>query len=306
MGGFASGFAELGFKVTGVDKSEVAGETFELNGFGKFLKRDLSKKKIRGDYQVLIGGPPCRPWSSVNTVKRGKEHPDYRLVGVFFKHVLRLKPKAFLFENVPPVGNSGTYKWWIKKVKEKYSVSPNLVQYSEFGAATQRRRFMVFGMRNEGRKNGKGSGTTSTAESFADLLAKHKSPAATVRSRIWDLREKAKNSESDHEWPALTTIENYRHLYASGKYGWYKLEWDEPAPSFGNVMKTYILHPESFNGGVTRVISVREAFLVMGFDEDFSFPEETGIGARYQMIADSVSPMFSRAVAQTVKEILTT
>ncbi len=130
----------------------------------------------------------------------------------------------------------------------------------------------------------------------------------TVRSRIWELRGLEKAGQPDHVWPELNTIDRYRKmgLYESGKYGWYKLNWDEPSPSFGNVMKTYILHPDSFNGGQsTRVISIREALLIMGFDEQYTFPEGLGLGARYQMIADSVSPVFSRALAESVYRTLT-
>jgi DNA (cytosine-5)-methyltransferase 1 len=125
-----------------------------------------------------------------------------------------------------------------------------------------------------------------------------------VKDAIWKLREKKRNEIPDHVWPELKTIDKYRHYYATGKYGWYILKWNEPAPSFGNVMKTYILHPDSFNGQSTRVISVREALLVMGFDNSFRFPQDLGLGARYQMIVDAVSPVFSYAAARVSKDLL--
>ncbi len=93
MGGLASGFKAAGFQVTGVDRSELAGQTFELNGFGRFVQKDLLMENMTGNYEILIGGPPCRPWSSVNTIKREKRHLDYRLLGVYFKHVLALRPR---------------------------------------------------------------------------------------------------------------------------------------------------------------------------------------------------------------------
>ena len=48
-----------------------------------------------------------------------------------------------------------------------------------------------------------------------------------------------------------------------------------------------------------RVISVREALLLMGFSKAFRFPEGLGLAARYQMAVDSVSPVFSVAIANT-------
>jgi len=43
-GGLGLGFEKEGFRVTGVDISEPAGETFELNSKCEFIKADLSKE----------------------------------------------------------------------------------------------------------------------------------------------------------------------------------------------------------------------------------------------------------------------
>ena len=295
MGGLASGFSSAGFNVTGVDNSRIAGETFVLNGFGTFMQMDLSVGHVQGKYDLLIGGPPCRPWSSVNrTATRGEHHRDYGLVGVFFEHVIRLKPSAFLFENVVPVSNSDIFNFWLKRVKKRgYVITKAIVRYSDFGAATRRRRLFVAG------------NLSGRANSFLEELERYKTTPSTVRSRIWSLKDKKMNEVPYHIWPRLRTIDRYIQLYKTGKYGWYKLKWDEPAPSFGNIMKTYILHPGSFNGDneKTRVISVLETALLMGFD-NLKFPSDTGMGAKYQMIVDSVSPVFSRIAADISKKYI--
>lgn len=293
MGGLSSGFAKKGFTTIGVDRSTTAGKTYELNGFGTFREKNLAAHDVRGKFSILLGGPPCRPWSSVNVVRRERGHRDYKLVGVYFKHLLRIQPKAFVFENVPAVMNSGTFDWWARKAQAAgYDIMRTIVRYSDFGAATKRRRFIAIGV-----KGGNGKETER-------LLNTYRKEAVTVKSKIWSLRNQQETPEIYHEWPDLKTIERYKNYYATGKYGWYKLKWDEPAPSFGNVMKTYILHPMSFNGGNTRVISVREALLVMGFDEDFAFYKKAHMGEKYQMIADSVSPVFSDALAGTMSQLL--
>jgi len=51
------------------------------------------------------------------------------------------------------------------------------------------------------------------------------------------------------------------------------------------------------------VISVREALHIMGFPEEYKFPQ-VGLGARYQMVADAVSPVFSKVAAQAVTRLL--
>lgn len=292
-GGLASGFSRQGFDVTGVDSSELAGKTFENNNMGKFVLLDLSNESVSGDYDVIMGGPPCKPWSNVNTVNRGSVHRDYHLLGRFFRHVDQIRPSAFLFENVLPVKKSGTFLWWLAHMRKiGYSVDVNTYSYSAFGAATRRQRLIAFGLKK------------GNAQEFSRELQQEARPPSTVRSKIWSLRDKKMGGVPDHEWPRLKTITKYLKYYRNAKYGWYVLKWDEPAPSFGNVTKTYILHPESLNGGDSRVISIREAALIMGFENQFMFPHGSGMTARYQMVADAVSPDFSLAAARATKEVL--
>lgn len=64
VGGLTHGFKEADFEITGVDISESAGRTFELNNESEFIQADLSEVLIQGDYDIVIGGPPCKPWSA--------------------------------------------------------------------------------------------------------------------------------------------------------------------------------------------------------------------------------------------------
>jgi DNA (cytosine-5)-methyltransferase 1 len=202
-------------------------------------------------------------------------------------------PRIFLLENVPPLANDASFRGHIEELVERgYSISRKIVNYSDFGAPTKRRRFIVFGSREE------------NSDEFFRKLSNQTCRSRTVKDAIWDLRKKRKGEVPDHFWPELRTINKYRGNYENGKFGWYILKWEEPAPSFGNVMKTYILHPDASNGGPTRVISVKEALLIMGFDETFHFPEGIGMGMRYQMVADSVSPVFSLAAAKVIEGML--
>lgn len=293
MGGFAQGFKASGFDVTGADISEHAGKTFELNNLGKFKYTDLSHCFVHGDYDVIIGGPPCKPWSAVNTTRRGKKHRDYILISRFFKHVELIRPKVFLLENVPLLAGEKKLEQLIEGLNNQgYSMHGKVVTYSDYGAPTKRHRFVLFGTR------------LGSAETFFERLSNHTSRYKSVKDVIWKLRDTEKGGFPDHVWPELKTINNYLENYKSNKFGWYVLKWDEPAPSFGNIMKTYILHPDAFNGRPTRVISVREALLIMGFDENVHFPDGLGLGVRYQMIVDSVSPVFSLAAARVVKELI--
>jgi DNA (cytosine-5)-methyltransferase 1 len=293
-GGLASGFKKMGFKITGVDKSPSAGGTYEANEYGEFVECNLAKHTVHGNFDIVCGGPPCKPWSSVNTIKRGELHEDFELLARFFRHVEANRPRAFLMENVPPLMKTEIFSTLVKRLssKFKYSIQKAVISYGDFGAPIRRHRLIVFGIRD------------GIADSFFHDLSEHQRPAATVKDAIWHLRERSRNEVRDHTWPELKTIKKYLAYYESGKYGWYVLDWNRPAPSFGNITKTYILHPDSFNGGLTRVISVKEASLIMGFPSEFRFVEGLGLGERYQLIADSVSPVFSFAAAQVIGRLM--
>ena len=292
-GGLALGFKNAGFEVTGVDISKYTKDIFTLNKTGEVITTDLSTKLIRTKYDIIVGGPPCKPWASVNVTRRGKKHKDYRLLSRFFRHIECQQPTIFLLENVPPLTSDKTFVMYMERLKKcGYSIMKQVIKFANFGAPTSRRRLIVFGIIN------------GDAQIFFEKLPKHRKNAKTVRDVIWHLKDKDRGEVPDHIWPELKTIHKYRKYYETGKFGWYILKWNEPAPSFGNIMKTYILHPDGFNGIPPRVISVREALLIMGFDKNFQFPDGMGIGAKYQMTADAVSPIFSCSVANAIKEIL--
>ncbi len=294
-GGLSYGFRKEGFKVSGADHSDSAEAAYKSNKIGKFISANLSNEILTDGFDVIVGGPPCKPWSTVNLTRRKRDHKDYNLLGRFFKHVEVNKPEAFLLENVPAIAKDSVLNWHMKHIANKlgYSIESNIISYKEFGAPTRRKRFIAFGVRK------------GDSKQFFSLIAKyHVKNYATVSDAIKYLEHVKFGEQRDHEWPNLRTIYKYKQYYKTGKYGWYVLKWNEQAPSFGNIMKTYILHPDSFNGGTTRAISIREAMLLMVFPKRYNFPDGQGLGVRYQMVADSVSPPFSQVAAKIVKEIL--
>lgn len=292
MGGLSFGFSKAGFQVKAYDINKHVPDIFKQNNIGNAEITDLSDTDLYLDSDIIIGGPPCRPWSSVNVTRRKKEHPEYGLVESFFKIVLNSEPDVFLMENVPPVRNDESYVRCLNNMQEKYSVGNLLVRYSDFGAATKRRRLITFGFKN------------LNSNIFKDNLEKNKKIPLKVGDVLEPYLNYAFKEFPDHEWPQLKTIKKYKKNYETGKFGWYKLKWDEPAPSFGNIMKTYTLHPFAGENFPVRVISVREAMAIMGFPSTFEFPLDMGHTIKYQMVADAVSPIFSLSCASAIRETL--
>lgn len=305
MGGLALGFARNGFEVTGYDIYRRVGEIFELNAIGKAEVIDLSLQKQvsrppSAEPLVVTGGPPCRPWSNVNRRpgRYRESHKDYALLESYFRHVEKLKPEAFLVENVPPVKTDPVFLRWKNRLEKLYWIASGTVRYSDFGAATSRQRFFAVGFRRGRRED--------LARRFFERIEDYRAPAQTVAQALEYFLPFGYGEFPDHHWPNFRTISKYLGKYADNRFGWYRLDPDRPAPSFGSVMKTYILHPYAGNGhGIPqRVISVREAMSIMGFDREFRFPEPMGMKQRYQMVADAVSPVFSSVAARVMQELL--
>lgn len=288
IGGLSLGFAQNGFNVLGVDRSENAGKIYRNYVSKNFIRADLSVYDIDGDYDIVVGGPPCRPWSSVNLSKRAIRHRDYHLIERFADHVRKLGPKMFILENVPALRNDHSFVKQMKILSGMgYQVGTSIVRYSDYGASTSRRRLLAVGTK------------FASGENFIEELQKYRKPPKLLKDTIKEFRFNERGSPEDHIWPELRTISRYAEKYRTGKYGWKILEWNSPAPSFGNVMKTYILPPESDPADPdTRVVSVLEVSRIMGFNHGFKFPEGFGIGERYQMLVDSVSPVFSEVLAR--------
>lgn len=295
MGGMTSGFKKEGYDCKAYDINPYTDIIFKLNRIGDGFTEDLSNFPINEYADVVAGGPPCRPWSSLNLKRRCELNKNYVLVDIFFNNILRISPRAFIMENVPPILNSPNLQVWLKKMRRYgYSLAMSKVVYSEYGAAIARKRFILVGTRNK--KN---------SETFFKRLDTFKTSPETVGQKIRKYSKIKMGGAPDHIWPNLKTIDKYKDKYDSRKFGWYRLNYDKPAPSFGNVMKTYTLHPEAgINGFPNRVISIREAMSIMGFSEEYIFPEGMGTGIRYQMVSDSVNPIFSQISAKILKEML--
>jgi DNA (cytosine-5)-methyltransferase 1 len=298
-GGLSLGFVATGFCVTGVDTEPTSARLFEANEIGELVLADLHRERILRDVPVVVGGPPCRPWSIVNMQRRGSTHEDHVLIEHFFAHLHAIRPQAFLMENVPPLRSDPIYHRLTADLRRRgYSIDAQVLQYSDFGTATTRKRLFTVGFLDS---------LPWAASEFFRRLHRLRRPASTVRDAIGWLAGRPRDSVPDHQWSDGRTIGDPRYIerYRTGKYGWKRLAWDAPAPSFGSVSKTYILHPDSDpERPDPRVLSVREVLSIMGFARSFRFPERTPLSLRYRMAANAVSPVVSANCATVLREMI--
>ena len=122
-GGFSLGFKQV-FKdaeIIGVDLSRDACRTYQFNRVGQAIRADVRYLPIRpepGLFDIIIGGPPCEPFSKLNRRRRGKDHPLYDLTLWFIYWCIVFQPKVWVMENVPELMDDPFYGPLIRRLCE--------------------------------------------------------------------------------------------------------------------------------------------------------------------------------------------
>ena len=157
MGGLSLGFllAMKNARIVGLDKDPDAVRTFNFNlrsRGGEAHQTDLLKARISEKFDIIIGGPPCQPFSIANSRRRGKEHPLYPTFPRFFDIVIEKRPMAFLLENVKGLltkAHKHIFDEQIRKVKSEYMIKYAVLNAAYFGVPQKRERLFVLGIRKD-------------------------------------------------------------------------------------------------------------------------------------------------------------
>ena len=147
-GGLSLGFEAAGYKTVGYEMDFAASDTYNKNLIGDCYPLKLD---IGFDYphaEIVIGGPPCQPFSVGGNQKGIEDARDG--FPIFIDAVKNLKPKVFMFENVR--GLLYTNKWYFDLVlselrKLGYIIDFKLLNAVNYGIPQNRERLFVFGHR---------------------------------------------------------------------------------------------------------------------------------------------------------------
>jgi DNA (cytosine-5)-methyltransferase 1 len=157
MGGLSLGFL-LGLKdarIDGFDIDADAVETYNLNlsGIGGSARRqDVLSWSPSGEYDIIIGGSPCQPFTIANTVNRGEKHPLFPTFSRFFDLLLEFRPMAFVFENVKGLLSRSFRPLLLAqldRLKKEYRVEMGILNAADYGVPQRRLRLIVVGIRRD-------------------------------------------------------------------------------------------------------------------------------------------------------------
>lgn len=117
------------------------------------LKNILQEKGVKKDLDLVAGGPPCQGFSAMG--KRQLDDPRNSLVFEYLRVIKHLKPKYFIFENVPGM-TTGKHQQFLQELinefeKIDYQITKpvQIVDASLFGAPQRRKRLILLGSRQD-------------------------------------------------------------------------------------------------------------------------------------------------------------
>ena len=147
-GGLALGFEAEGFATVGFEMNADACATYRRNLHGECHQVRLAPETVIPASTVIIGGPPCQPFSVVGNQKGVADDRDG--FPVFISAVRALQPDIWLFENVR--GLLYRSKWYLEQVLSElrelgYVVEVRLLNAAQYGVPQNRERVVVVGHR---------------------------------------------------------------------------------------------------------------------------------------------------------------
>lgn len=158
MGGLSLGFVvALDAEVLGVDIDQYAVDTYNLNlkRFGaRAVRADVLRFRPDSEFDLIIGGVPCQPWSYAVAHAKGRSgerHPLAPTLPRFFDLIIQIKPKAFLMENVE--GLATRYRDVLERelaeARGEYNIAMRVLDAADYGVPQHRRRLFVLGIRKD-------------------------------------------------------------------------------------------------------------------------------------------------------------
>lgn len=154
-GGLDLGFVNAGYKILwAIDNDPNAVATYKKNIGNHIICADITKQDVNKipTADVVIGGPPCQSFSLAGL--RKTEDARGQLVWQYMRIIEKIKPKAFVFENVTGLLSAKNSKGEriINLLKEEfkrigYTVELQVMNAADYGVPQRRKRVIIVGLR---------------------------------------------------------------------------------------------------------------------------------------------------------------
>ena len=283
-GGLSLGFEAVGFKTIGFEKLTDAAETYRKNLLGECHTQELSTNTVFPNADIVIGGPPCQPFSVGGKQMGLKDARDG--FPIFISAIEQVQPEIFLFENVR--GLLYKNKWYLKEIIDHlqtlgYNISARLLNAKNYGVPQNRERVIVMGAKNVLHFPSKFNKKVTVGEALGELATQIPENAKFLTPSM---------DKYIAKYEKASKCINPRDLYL-----------DRPARTLtcrNLAGATGDMHRLRLPDGRRRRITAREAARLQSFPDWFDFHgNETGV---FNQIGNAVAPYFAYSLAKEVKK----
>lgn len=281
-GGLALGFEAQGFSTYGFEKDADAVQTYISNLAQPCEKKRLTMETKYPEADIVIGGPPCQPFS-VGGHQNGVVDPRDGFP-IFIKAIESIRPKLWVFENVR--GLLYQNKSYLEKIIAQlatlgYVVDAKILNAAHYGVPQNRERLIVVGHQG-GYKFPKPLNYQVTA---GDALGEM---ATTTPSGCHFLTASMDTYVAKYEKASCCRIPRDLHLNKPSR----TLTCRNIAAPTGDMMRVRL--PD----GRRRRILVREAARLQSFPDWFEFMGNEK--SQYYQIGNAVPPLLAYAIAGSI------
>lgn len=283
-GGLSLGFEAAGYRTIGFEMNADAAATYNANLTGECITAKLDENFIYPKADIVIGGPPCQPFSvggkqkGVNDLRNG--------FPIFIDAIKKVNPTVFLFENVR--GLLYTNKWYFEIIISElealgYNIEFKLINAVNYGVPQNRERLFVVGHKSQFAFPIPDKNKVTVGEAIGDIMY-------TMPKESKFLTEAQDTYIAKYE--KASDCINPRDLYSHKPAR--TLTCRNLAGATGDMHRVRLLD------GRRRRLLIREAARLQSFPDWFNFSgAET---SQFNQIGNAVPPLLAYKIALSIKE----
>ena len=283
-GGLSLGFEAAGYETIGYEIEEAAVNTYNrnLSGICYLQKLEVGFEYPKAD--IVIGGPPCQPFSVFGKQKGMEDARDG--FPIFIDAIKQIQPKVFMFENVRNLAYS--HKWYFDLIRDELSKLGYIIDFRclnavNYGVPQNRERMIVVGHKSSFHYPATHKSKVTVGEAIGDLID-------TIEDESKILTPKQEEYIAVYEKKSACI--NPRDLYP-----------DKPARTLTcrNLAGcTSDMQRVRLKDGRRRRLVVREAARLQSFPDWFEF--EGTENKQFYQIGNAVPPLLAYQLALKIKE----
>ena len=327
VGGLSYGLSKSGITIkAGLDSDNTCKYAYERNIKAKFVEADITNYDLSQLHQyysensirILVGCPPCQPFSSHSYKQRNKtKDTRWNLIDYFVDAIKELEPDIISIENVRGFVKQDIFKSFLKSLERlNYEYSYKVVFCPDYGIPQKRYRLILIGSKEGKIDIPRPTHSKNEYKTVADTIeylpqlqaggADTKDPLHCARglseTNLKRIRQ-SKQGGTWHDWDQTLLPKCYQKKSGqtfTSVYG--RMSWEKPSPTITTKFCYYgtgrFGHPEQ-----DRALSLREGALLQTFPKNYDFGQNS-IETIGRHIGNSVPPRLGEVIGKEIKREL--